>query len=289
MLLSAFAAAAETVPEADYTTGTPWLYVDLAGNVTEETEANLKDNFALAANKEKLLKLELPAGYPCIGTGEKLVLQTQKDLARMFTEGTPATREAKLAFDLYALLMDWDRRNALGVAPLNMLGSIGSVIGHEICHAFDFAGSQMNAASAPVPLFSETDETAFLSLVQKVADYYSTIEVLPGAYENGDLLKLEAVADLAGLQITLNCAKSLGYQDLEPLFRSFAGLYAHTTDQNTARMVLMIDSHPAQYLRVNVNAQMSDEFYDVFAVKEGDNMYVAPEARLRIWGAGAKP
>ena len=71
MLLTAFVAAAETAPEPDYTTGTPWLYVDLIGNVTEETEANLKDNFALAANKEKLLKLEIPTGYPCIGIGEE--------------------------------------------------------------------------------------------------------------------------------------------------------------------------------------------------------------------------
>lgn len=118
MLLTAFVAAAETAPEPDYTTGTPWLYVDLVGNVTEETEANLKDNFALAANKEKLLKLEIPAGYPCIGTAEDLLLQTQKDLGRMFTEGTAVTREAKLAFNLYALLTDWDTRNAVGVAPL---------------------------------------------------------------------------------------------------------------------------------------------------------------------------
>ena len=118
MLLTAFVAAAETAPEPDYTTGTPWLYVDLVGNVTEETEANLKDNFALAANKEKLLKLEIPTGYPCIGIGEDRVLQTQKDLARMFTEGTAVTREAKLAFNLYALLADWDSRNAIGVAPL---------------------------------------------------------------------------------------------------------------------------------------------------------------------------
>ena len=31
MLLTAFVAAAETAPEPDYTTGTPWLYVDLIG------------------------------------------------------------------------------------------------------------------------------------------------------------------------------------------------------------------------------------------------------------------
>lgn len=76
-------------PETDYTTGTPWLYVDLEGNVTEETEADLKDNFALAANKEDLLKLEYEAGLPCAGTQESVAIQAQKDIARMFTEGTP--------------------------------------------------------------------------------------------------------------------------------------------------------------------------------------------------------
>ena len=47
MILTSLSAAAETEPAPDYTTGTPWLYVDLIGNVTEETETNLKDNFAL--------------------------------------------------------------------------------------------------------------------------------------------------------------------------------------------------------------------------------------------------
>ena len=30
-------------------------------------------------------------------------------------------------------------------------------------------------------------------------------------------------------------------------------------------------------------AAMLDEFYDVFGVKEGDAMYIAPEDRTRIW------
>ena len=36
----------------DYTTGTPWICSDLDGVVTEETTADLKDNFVLAVNKE---------------------------------------------------------------------------------------------------------------------------------------------------------------------------------------------------------------------------------------------
>ena len=118
MLLTAFVAAAETAQEADYTTGMPWLFVDLDGNVTEETEANLKDNFALAANKDIILKLEYKGGIPAAGVVEDILLQSMADKARMFREGTPDSHDAKLAFDLYGLLTDWDSRNAAGVAPL---------------------------------------------------------------------------------------------------------------------------------------------------------------------------
>ncbi len=171
---------------------------------------------------------------------------------------------------------------------IELLAVVGTVIGHEICHGFDFFGSQYDAAAAPTPLFTEADETAFLALVQKVVDYYNTLEVLPGVYENGDMLKAEAAADLVGVQLALAYARALGYQDMEPFFGAFARIYAQTSDQNTAMVVMAIDTHPAQYIRVNVNSQMMDEFYETYAVEEGANMYVAPEARLRIWGADAK-
>ena len=172
-------------------------------------------------------------------------------------------------------------------SDLELLGRIGTVIGHEICHGFDFFGSQFDAAAAPNPLFTEADETAFLARVQKVVDYFNTLEVLPGVKENGDMLKAEAAADLVGVQLALSYAKRIGYQDLEPLFGSFARSYAQTSDLATTMVLMMVDTHPAQYLRVNVNAQMMDEFYETYEVKEGDNMYVAPELRLRIWGADA--
>ena len=46
--------------QTDYTTGTPWLACDLEGTVTAETEASLKDHFALAVNKDKILEMEIP-------------------------------------------------------------------------------------------------------------------------------------------------------------------------------------------------------------------------------------
>ena len=47
---------------------------------------------------------------------------------------------------------------------------------------------------------------------------------------------------------------------------------------------LLNDTHAFSYLRVNVNLQMLDEFYEAFDVKESDGMYVKPEDRLAVWG-----
>ena len=102
----------------DYTTGTPWLDCDLAGNVTEATQASLKDHFALAVNKERILALEIPEGYPAGGTMSDLTLQNVRDIRDMFLGKAPTAHDAKLAYDLFWLMMDWESRNAWGIAPL---------------------------------------------------------------------------------------------------------------------------------------------------------------------------
>ena len=51
--------------------------------------------------------------------------------------------------------------------------------------------------------------------------------------------------------------------------------------------VYAIDVHALSNIRVNVDAQMFQEFHDAFGVKEGDGMYLAPEDRIAIWGPNA--
>ena len=102
----------------DYTTGTPWLCIDLDGVVTADTPIDLKDNFALAVNKDKLLALEIPEGYPFGGTLMDVKLKQMEDVRNMFLGDAPEGHDARLAYDLFQLMMDWDSRNALGVTPL---------------------------------------------------------------------------------------------------------------------------------------------------------------------------
>ena len=117
--------------EIDYTTGTPWPDTDLVGVVTADTETNLKDNYALAVNKDKLLSLEIPAGYATAGTMPNLSVQAGEDLKNMFLGDAPEGHDELLAYNYFQLLMDWDGRNALGIAPLkaqvDQVEAIGSV------------------------------------------------------------------------------------------------------------------------------------------------------------------
>jgi len=102
----------------DYTTGSPWLDTDLDGNVIEDTPARLEDNFALYVNKASLLSLHIPEGYESAGTVQSVTMQSDTQLLELFHSGEPESHDARLAYDLFWLMMDWESRNALGVAPL---------------------------------------------------------------------------------------------------------------------------------------------------------------------------
>ena len=104
--------------EPDYKSGTPWPDIDLEGVVTEDMNASLKDNFALAVNKDKILSLEIPEGYACGGTMTDLEVKVNKDMKNMFLGTPPKGHDPMLAYNLFQLMMDWDNRNAQGVAPL---------------------------------------------------------------------------------------------------------------------------------------------------------------------------
>ena len=45
----------------------------------------------------------------------------------------------------------------------------------------------------------------------------------------------------------------------------------------------MSDVHSRNVVRVNAVVASLDQFYELYDVKEGDAMYVAPEDRLRLW------
>lgn len=114
------AAEEETTPASvDITSGSPWICSVLDGAVTADTNADLKDDFYVAVNKDALVELKIPEGYSRSGTMYNALIQTDEDVKNLFTSDVSAeSHEAQLALNLYSLFMDWDSRNAVGIAPL---------------------------------------------------------------------------------------------------------------------------------------------------------------------------
>lgn len=164
-----------------------------------------------------------------------------------------------------------------------VLGGLGTVIGHEISHAFDYAGSQCDAYGLGNPILTETDREVFLEKVKAVEDYYNGITILPGISCRGTVLRVENTADLAGLKAAAALAKAKGL-DMKAFFHEYARIYAMAVPQSVQELLYSIDTHAPAYLRVNVNVQMADEFLEAFNIQEGDGMYIKPEDRLMTWG-----
>ena len=167
-----------------------------------------------------------------------------------------------------------------------LLGSIGWVIAHEISHGFDFAGSQFDAYGMGNSLFGEEDLKDYMEHVDRLVAYFDTIEPLPGVFVTGNSVKVEAAADLIGMQIVLETAKETEDFDYEAFYKQTAKSYCQVLP-NTEMVQMLIggDGHPLNYLRTNVNAQMFDEFYETFDVKDGDGMYLPEDMRTRFWGS----
>ncbi|MEE1160134.1 MAG: M13 family metallopeptidase, partial [Atopobiaceae bacterium] len=173
-----------------------------------------------------------------------------------------------------------------GINDTDLLASLGFTIGHEISHGFDYSGAQYDAYGIPEPVFAKEDIEAFTSRTGKLADYYSTMEVMPGLNVDGQNCIAEAGADLVGMQLAMEQAKKIEGFDYEQFLSTYATVFGDVV--NTEKLLAYVtDTHPLTNLRMNVCAQMYDMMYDTLGVKEGDGMYLAPDKRIVIWGPTA--
>jgi len=141
-------------------------------------------------------------------------------------------------------------------------------------------------ASKSNPVFADADVDAFVLKCSTLALYYNKIEIMPGTMANGQNTVAEAAADLCGMQAILELAKKDENADYEALFAKLSNVWARVAPEAVLPN-LLLDAHPLNNLRVNVNAQMFDPIYDKLGVAEGDAMYLAPNARINIWGPNA--
>ncbi len=163
----------------------------------------------------------------------------------------------------------------------NLYARLGIVIGHEISHAFDSTGAQFDQDGNMEQWWTDEDWAAFRERNEKLNAYFNAIH----PWEGQDLAENktgESCADMGGMKCMLRMAKKQDSFDYDQFFRSFANLWM-TKGTLTIAYKYFDDEHPLAYLRVNCPLQQFDEFFDLYGIKEGDRMYLAPEDRVNIW------
>ena len=163
-------------------------------------------------------------------------------------------------------------------------GALGSVVGHEISHAFDTTGSQFDADGNVRDWWTKEDKEAFDERADKLVKYYDKIVAFDdGTPYQGQIVQTEAIADMAGFKCMLLMAKDIKDFNYDEFFKAHMYLLARVYTLERAESAVLSDPHPLYYLRGNVNVQQFDEFYETYDIKEGDGMYLAPEDRIAVW------
>jgi putative endopeptidase len=168
-----------------------------------------------------------------------------------------------------------------------------STIGHEITHGFDDQGRQFDDKGNLRDWWTAKDGREYIKRAKMIVNQFSEYVVLDSMRINGDATQGENIADLGGVVLGLEAFKKTEQyksgkkiNGLTPIQRYYLG-YAlswlgQQRDESLANRI-MTDVHSPNFLRINGAVVNSDEFYEAFNIKPGDNMYRADSLRVRIW------
>lgn len=195
----------------DYKTGTPWLDIDLDGVVTNDTPTDLKDNFALAVNKDRILDTKIPDGYPYGGTIMGVVLENSENLKDMFLNGNAKSHDAKLAMTVFELMMDWGGRNKAGVGPLKE--QVDAVEGLD---TLDALTAYLGVTPAEKQLFSLWSAGVYVDL-EDSSKYDLIVEpaslLLEDSAENETLTEYGSIKKEARTELARKVLVKMGYSE----------------------------------------------------------------------------
>jgi putative endopeptidase len=176
--------------------------------------------------------------------------------------------------------------------PAYNYGAIGVVIGHEISHSFDDNGAAFDASGVLRNWWTEDDFAQFAVAGNALADQYDSYEPFPDLHVNGKLTLGENIADVAGLAAAYDAYRASlngneapvidGYTGDQRFFIGYAQIWATKMREESLRRRIATDGHaPGQYRALTV--RNIDAWYEAFDVQPGDELYLAPEQRIKIW------
>lgn len=172
-------------------------------------------------------------------------------------------------------------------------GAIGGVIGHEMSHGFDDQGSQFDKCGNQRNWWTEADKKNYEARTTVLANYFSTVEVLPGVKINGRQTLGENIGDNGGLNIALRAMQNQmkqqnlgtinGFTPEQRFFLAWARVWAANVRPETTDYLVKADAHSPNVARVNAALPHIDAWYTAFNIKKGDKLFIPKKQRAHIW------
>ncbi len=172
-------------------------------------------------------------------------------------------------------------------------GAIGAVIGHEISHGFDDQGRKSDGNGNLRDWWTAEDAKKFEERASKLAAQYESYKPIDNMKINGKLTLGENIGDLSGVAVAYRAYRmSLNGQEApvidgftgdQRFFMGWAQVWRIKARAEALRNQLLTDSHSPGRYRAFVPLTNFDPFYAAFDVKPGDQMYRAPEERVKVW------
>ncbi len=176
--------------------------------------------------------------------------------------------------------------------PAQNYGGIGVVIGHEISHSFDDQGAQFDASGRLANWWSDEDMKHFQAAAQRLTAQYDAYEPLPGSRVNGKLTLSENIADVAGIAAAYDGYRAVyggkegpsaqGLTGDQRFFLSFGQIWRSKIRPEALRSSLLTNGHAPGEFRADTVRNV-DAWYAAFQVPPATRLYLAPEARVRVW------
>lgn len=170
-------------------------------------------------------------------------------------------------------------------------GAIGAVIGHEMTHGFDDSGRHFDKDGNMQDWWTSRDSDMFTERANVMREFFDKIKINDEVNANGEFTLGENLADYGGVTIAFDAYKKFGtpssdVSGLTPdmrFFVAYAGVWAQNIRDAEALRLTKIDEHSLGKNRVNGILPHIGAWYDAFHISADSPMYVAPDARVKLW------
>lgn len=163
-------------------------------------------------------------------------------------------------------------------------GSVGTILGHEMSHAFDDDGSQYDAEGQLREWWDAKTVAGFKERSKCISNVFDKYKVLDKSV-NGKLTLGEDIADAGGLKFSYRAltASPRTEEEKRLFFTSFAQTWCEVDRKKSAVTSVLTDEHAPGKFRVIGALTQFKPFADAFQCPEGSPMAPKDTTRCHLW------